>query len=107
MIAPVAPALGYQGPVMQVRQTTPPFLLKIEWHTKPSAPGRQAETMPPGRGRDALTERTREVETAAQISERLRSSRSKLPRRAVFRAKGAIIATIHRPVDKPSNFAQR
>ena len=39
----------------------------------------QAQTMPPGKDRDALTERARQAETAAQLSEWLRSPRSKSP----------------------------
>jgi hypothetical protein len=39
----------------------------------------QAQTMPPGKDRDAFTERARQAETAAQLSEWLKSPRSKSP----------------------------
>ena len=39
----------------------------------------KAETMPPGKDRDALTERAGQAETAAQLSEWLKSPRSKSP----------------------------
>jgi hypothetical protein len=64
----------------------------------------RVRAMPLGKGRNALTERARQAETAAQVSEWLRSPRSKSLRRAIFRAKAMTIATIHRPADKPVQF---
>jgi hypothetical protein len=89
---------------MQIPQTTHPVSFEDRMAHEAERTRAQARTMPPGKDRDALTERARQVEAAAQISEWLRSPTSKLPRRATFRAKVVTIAAIHRPADKPPQF---
>jgi len=89
---------------MQVRQITHGVSFEDRVAHEAERARAQARTMPPGKGRDALTERARQAETVAQISEWLRSPRSKSPRRTIFRAKGMTTATIHRPADKPVQF---
>jgi hypothetical protein len=47
----------------------------------------EAETMPPGKDRDALLARAREADTTVQLNEWLKSPPSKPPRRPISRTK--------------------
>jgi len=62
---------------MRARQTTHAASFEDRMAREAKRARAQAETMPPGEARHALTEKARHVETAAQISEWLRSPRSK------------------------------
>jgi len=54
---------------MQVRQITHGVSFEDRVAHEAERARAQARTMPPGKGRDALTERARQAETVAQISE--------------------------------------
>jgi hypothetical protein len=47
----------------------------------------EAETMPPGKDRDALLARAREADTTVQLNEWLKSPPSKPPRRPIAKTK--------------------
>jgi hypothetical protein len=62
---------------MQIRQITHAVSFEDRMAHEAKRARAQAQTMTPGKDRDALTERARQAETAAQLSEWLKSPRSK------------------------------
>ena len=64
---------------MQIRQITHAVSFEDRLAHEARRARAQAQTMPPGKDRDTLTERARQAETAAQLSEWLKSPRLKSP----------------------------